>query len=60
MPGPVAPSHSVLLKHPGVPGELFRWQPAHTGAFDGSVFVCVDPVEERHGAFGCGARLWQE
>ena len=50
----------MLLKQSGVPEVLFRWQPAHTGAFDGSVVVCVDPVEVRHGPSGCGARLWQE
>jgi len=38
---------------------LFRWQPAHTGAFAVSVFVCVDPVEELHGLGACGAVVWQ-
>jgi hypothetical protein len=63
----------VLLKHPGaVPaaagaagwfGGLFedpgKWHGAQTGAFAGSVLVCVY-WEPRHGGKGCGAfNPWQ-
>jgi hypothetical protein len=53
----------VLLKQPGVPGFACAWwHCAQTGAFDGSVVVCVFEVEESQGLRGCGEKTptpWQ-
>jgi hypothetical protein len=69
-----APWQSVLLKHPGaVPAgagaegwlggfaeDPKKWQPEQTGAFPGSVVVCVDPDDACQGLAGCGALTpWQ-